>query len=179
MTTLLIGITLSLDAFSIAVLKGLVKSKLSLKYIVTIALYFGIFQALMPYLGFQIGNKMYDTISLYDHYIILILLTMIGINMCLDSFKKDNDLNDNINIKEMLILALATSIDAFTVGITYSFFNINIYLTCLLIGIITFIISAIGVVIGNKIGTLFNYKVELIGGIFLIILAIKIFLSHI
>lgn len=179
MTTLIIGITLSLDAFCIAVLKGFIKQKLTIKYILVIGLYFGFFQALMPYLGYLIGYKMYDVISSYDHYVILILLSIIGFNMILESFKKDYMVNDTINFKEMLMLSIATSIDAFTVGITFSFFNTNIYLTCLLIGIITMIISSLGVIIGHKIGTFFNGKVELIGGIFLIILGIKIFLEHI
>ena len=179
MTTLIIGITLSLDAFCIAVLKGFIEPKLSFKYIFIIAFYFGLFQAVMPFLGYLIGYKLYNTISLYDHYIILILLSIIGINMILESFKKDYKVNNNINFKEMFILAIATSIDAFTVGITFSFFKTNIYLTCTLIGIITFIISSIGVILGNKIGSYFNGKVELIGGIVLIIIGIKIFLEHI
>ena len=157
MITLLIGLTLSLDAFSIAVLKGFIKDKIDFKYIIIIASYFGLFQALMPFLGYLIGYKMYDVISLYDHYIILLILSVIGINMCLNSFK-ENTVNDKINFKEMIGLAIATSIDAFTVGITYSFFKINIYLTCLLIGIITFMISFLGVIIGHKIGSKINLK---------------------
>ena len=179
MVTILIGITLSLDAFSIAVLKGFIKDKIDFKYITTIALYFGVYQALMPFLGYLIGYKMYDAISFYDHYIILIILSIIGLNMCHNSFKNDCQVNDKINFKEMTILAIATSIDAFTVGITYSFFNINIYLICFLIGLITFIISFTGVIIGNKVGSKLNIKVELIGGIFLILMGIKIFLEHI
>ena len=178
MITLLIGLTLSLDAFSIAVLKGFVRCKIDFKYIFIIASYFGLFQAFMPFLGYLIGDKLYDTISLYDHYIILFILSFIGINMCLNSFK-ENTVNDKINFKEMIGLAIATSIDAFTVGITYSFFKINIYLTCILIGVITFIISSLGVIIGHKIGSKFNIKVEFIGGIFLILLGLKIFISHI
>ena len=178
MTTLIIGITLSLDAFCIAVLKGFIKQKLTIKYILVIGLYFGLFQALMPYLGYLIGYKLYDTISIYDHYIILIFLSIIGLNMILESFE-ENKVNDNINFKEMIMLSIATSIDAFTVGITFSFFNTNIYLTCLLIGIITFIISSLGVILGNKVGSYFNFKVELIGGLFLIFMGIKIFLEHI
>ena len=179
MTTIIIGITLSIDAFCIAVLKGFIEPKLTIKYICVIAFYFGLFQALMPFLGYQIGYKMYDIISLYDHYIILILLSIIGLNMIIEVNKKDYKVNNSIKLKEMLILAIATSIDAFTVGITFTFFNINIYLTCILIGIITFIISAIGVILGNKIGSYFNGKVELIGGVVLIIIGIKIFLEHI
>ena len=178
MTTLIIGITLALDAFCIAVLKGFIKHKLTIKYILVIGLYFGFFQALMPFLGYLIGYGMYDIISKYDHYIILIFLTVIGFNMILESFK-DNKVNDNINFKEMIILSIATSIDAFTVGITFSFFNTNIYLICLLIGLITFIISCLGVILGNKVGSYFNGKVELVGGLFLILLGIKIFLEHI
>ena len=178
MITFLIGLTLSLDAFSIAVLKGFIRPKIDFKYIVIIASYFGLFQALMPFLGYLIGYKMYDVISLYDHYIILLILSVIGINMCLNSFK-ENTVNDKINFKEMIGLAIATSIDAFTVGITYSFFKINIYLTCTLIGMITFFISSLGVLIGHKIGSKINLKVELIGGLFLILLGLKIFISHI
>ena len=179
MTTLIIGITLSLDAFCIAVLKGFIEPKLTFRYIFIIAFYFGLFQALMPYLGYLIGYKMYDVISLYDHYIILLLLSIIGINMILESNGNNYNINNNINFKEMLLLSIATSIDAFTVGITFSFFNINIYITCLLIGIITFIISSLGVILGNKVGSYFNGKVELVGGIVLIIMGIKIFLEHI
>lgn len=179
MIGLIIGLSLSLDAFCVAVLKGLIKRNINIKYILTIALYFGIFQGIMPILGYLIGNSMYDKISLYDHYIILILLSILGINMMLNAYKDNDKVSDNINFKEMFILAVATSLDAFTVGITFTFLTNNILLLSFIISLITFCISFLGVIIGHKFGTLFNGKVEIIGGVMLIFLAIKIFLEHI
>ena len=179
MIGIIIGLSLSLDAFCVAVLKGFIKEKISFKYIFTIALYFGLFQGIMPILGYYIGYSMYDKVSLYDHYIILIILSSLGINMIYNSNKKDNKLSDSISFIEMLILAIATSIDAFTVGITFTFLTSNIFSLCLVISLTTFIISFLGVLIGHKFGTLFNGKVEIIGGITLIFLGIKIFLEHI
>ena len=178
MNILIIALTLSIDAFSIALIKGFLCHKLSFKDIFIIAFYFGLFQGIMPILGYYFSNIFYDKIVLFDHYIILIILGGIGVNMILSS--KDNNLcNSTINFKEMFILAIATSIDAFTMGITLPFLVNNILIASFIIALITFLISLLGVIIGHKFGTYFKGKAEIVGGILLIFLALKIFLSHI
>lgn len=133
----------------------------------------------MPVIGFLIGAHFSDKIATYDHWIAFFLLSIVGLNMMKEAFKKDNgELNDDLGLKEMIVLAIATSIDALAVGITFSFLKVNILLAVMLIGIITFIISAIGVKIGNIFGKKYEKKAELIGGIILTLLAIKIVLEH-
>lgn len=179
MIGLFVGISLSLDAFTVSVLKGFLKNKINLKFIITIAFYFGLFQGIMPMLGYFIGKSMYDVISLYDHYIILILFSILGLNMIISTKKEDISVkSESINFKEMILLSIATSIDAFTVGITFTFLTNNIFLLSFEIALVTFIICFLGVLIGHKAGTYFSSKVNLIGGITLIILGIKIFLEH-
>ena len=177
---ILISISLAMDAFAVSICKGLSMKKMYWKRAVIIGLYFGIFQALMPTIGFVLGTGLNNFVTSIDHWIVFILLLFIGLNMIKDSFSKETENNnDNIDFKTMLILALATSIDALAVGITFSFLEVNIVLAFSIIGIITFILSIIGVKIGNKFGDKYESKAQLIGGVILIFIGFKILLEHI
>lgn len=180
---ILIGVGLSMDAFAVSICKGLKMKKINYTNGLIIALFFGVFQALMPIIGWLLGSQFANMIEKFDHYIAFILLCFIGINMIRETLKNDEpDLNDdgslNINIKELFVLAIATSIDALAVGITFAFFNINIINSSLLIGIITFCISFIGVIIGNIFGLRYKQKAEFAGGLILILIGTKILLEH-
>ena len=131
----------------------------------------------MPLIGYFLGFKMKDAIMSIDHWIAFILLGIIGLNMILDSFKKES-IDDNLEFKTMIILAIATSIDALAIGITFAFLEVNIFFAVTLTAIITFIISALGVKIGNIFGNKYSSKAEIFGGIVLILMGIKILLEH-
>ena len=173
---ILIAVGLAMDAFAVSVCKGLSMSKMEWKKAVIIGLYFGGFQALMPLIGYVLGVGFEDKIKSLDHWIAFILLVFIGINMIKEAFETKEESNDKIDFKTMIILAIATSIDALAVGVTFAFLNVNIMLAISLIGIITFIISMIGVKIGNVFGD--KYEAELAGGFILIFLGVKILLEH-
>lgn len=176
---LLISLGLAMDAFAVSVCKGLSMEKMNWKKAIIIGLYFGLFQALMPVLGYFLGTAFEQFITSIDHWIAFALLGAIGSNMIKESSNKNSEnCNDNIDIKTMVILAIATSIDALAVGITFACLRINIVLPVISIGIITFILSVIGVKIGNKFGDKYENKAEFIGGLILILLGIKILLEH-
>ena len=176
---MVVSFGLAMDAFAVSVCKGLSMKKINLKKNLIIALYFGIFQTLMPIIGYFLGITFSNIVKSIDHWIAFILLGIIGFNMIRESFDDEVEKkNDNIDIKTMLLLAVATSIDALAVGVTFAFFKVNIILAILIIGIITFILSLIGVKIGNKFGDRFQNKAELLGGIILIIMGLKILLEH-
>lgn len=176
---ILIGIGLAMDAFAVAVCKGLTMRKLEVKKCAIIGGYFGIFQGLMPLIGFILGISFQKIITQFDHWVAFILLGVIGVNMIKDSFSKESDsLNDKVNFKTMLPLAIATSIDALAIGITFAFLNVNILLAASIITLTTFILSMLGVVIGNKFGKKFEKKAEFAGGIILILIGMKILLEH-
>lgn len=175
---ILIAVGLAMDAFAVSVCKGLSMSKMEWKKAVVIGLYFGGFQALMPLIGYILGVGFEDKIKSIDHWIAFILLVFIGINMIKEAFETKEESNDKIDFKTMIILAIATSIDALAVGVTFAFLNVNIMLAISLIGIITFIISMIGVKIGNVFGDKYETKAELAGGFILIFLGVKILLEH-
>ena len=175
---ILIAVGLAMDAFAVSVCKGLSMSKMEWKKAVIIGLYFGGFQALMPLIGYVLGVGFEDKIKSLDHWIAFILLVFIGINMIKEPFETKEESNDKIDFKTMIILAIATSIDALAVGVTFAFLNVNIMLAISLIGIITFIISMIGVKIGNVFGDKYETKAELAGGFILIFLGVKILLEH-
>lgn len=175
----IIALGLSMDAFAVSVCKGLSLKKINWKSIVTVALYFGIFQGLMPLIGYFLGVSFEGFITSVDHWIAFILLTLIGINMIRESRTCDvNALDDSLSFKNMIVLAIATSIDALAIGITFAFLHVNIVLSSLMIGIITFIVSAIGVGLGNKFGMKYKSKAEVFGGIVLILMGLKILLEH-
>lgn len=176
---IILSVGLAMDAFAVAICKGLSMSKMNWKKASIIGLYFGGFQALMPLIGYLLGINFQEKITSIDHWIAFVLLGVIGINMIKEAISKDNEKqNDSIKFKDMLILAVATSIDALAVGITFAFLKVNIVLAISLIGIITFIISVAGVKIGNVFGDKYEKKAEFAGGIILILLGTKILLEH-
>lgn len=176
---LLISIGLAMDAFAVSVCKGLAMKKMNWKKATIIGLYFGIFQAVMPVIGYFLGTTFEKFITYVDHWVAFILLVGIGINMVKEAFNKESEnRNDNVDVKTMLVLSIATSIDALTIGITFACLKIHIVMPVITIGLITFIISAIGVKIGNRFGDKYEKKAEIMGGVILILLGIKILLEH-
>ncbi|MBQ9266676.1 MAG: manganese efflux pump [Clostridia bacterium] len=175
----LVGIGLAMDAFAVSICKGLSMKKMNWKNAGIIALYFGVFQALMPVLGYFLGSTFRGLVENVDHWIAFILLVIIGGNMIKESFDDEVEKrNDKIDVKTMFFLAIATSIDALAVGVTMAFFETNIVLAATIIGMITFAISLLGVKIGNQFGDKFQNKAELAGGFILIGLGFKILLEH-
>lgn len=176
---IILSIGLGMDAFAVSVCKGISMKKMNWKKACIIGLYFGGFQALMPVLGYFLGSTFASAIESIDHWIAFILLGLIGVNMIKEAFSSESEnSNDDVGFKTMIILAIATSIDALTVGITFAFLNVNVILAVSLIGIITFVLSVIGTKVGNKFGDKYENKAEFIGGIVLILLGLKILLEH-
>ena len=176
---LLIGIGLAMDAFAVSICKGLSMKKMNWKNAVIIALYFGVFQALMPLIGYFLGMTFESIVTTFDHWVAFALLTLIGGGMIKESFDDEDDKkNDRVDFKTMVVFAIAKSIDALAVGITFAFFDVNIVLAVSIIGIITFIISVLGVKIGNRFGDKYQNKAQLMGGIILVLLGFKILLEH-
>ena len=175
----LLSIGLGMDAFAIAICKGISMKKIDWKKACIIGLYFGIFQALMPVIGFFLGKTFEPIVTNIDHWIAFILLGLIGGKMVIDAFNPEKEHgDDDISVKTMLVLSIATSIDALAVGITFAFFEVNILLAVTLIGLITFALSVIGTKVGNRFGDKYEDNAELVGGIILIFLGIKILFEH-
>ena len=177
----LIGVGLSMDAFAVSVCKGLnMRGKVNFKHAGVIALFFGGFQALMPLAGYFLGIGFEKYITKIDHWIAFVLLGFIGGKMVIEAIKEwnaeDKQEEDRLEIKELLILAVATSIDALAVGITFAFLSVNIWSAISIIGVTTFILSMIGVVIGNKFGSKYKSKAELVGGLILVLMGANILL---
>lgn len=178
-TLFILAVGLSMDAFAVSICKGLAIKKITLKEVTIVGLWFGGFQALMPAIGYLLGSTFKDKITAIDHWIAFILLGLIGANMIKESLSNEEESSSSsIKAKEMFVLAIATSIDALAVGITFSFLNVNILFAVLFIGVTTFVLSAIGVKIGNIFGTKYKSKAELAGGIILIALGFKILIEH-
>ena len=180
----LMGVGLSMDAFAVSVCKGLAMRKVNKKQAFVIGLFFGGFQALMPLIGWALGIQFEQYITSIDHWIAFILLGFIGGKMIVEAVKPDDEsvevkeMDPPLNIKEMFVLAIATSIDALAVGITFAFLDYPIVESITIIGITTFVISIIGVYIGNFFGSMYKKKAELAGGIILVLLGVKILLEH-
>jgi putative Mn2+ efflux pump MntP len=179
---LLTGVALAMDAFAVSICKGIKMPKLRKLHIVIIALFFGGFQMLMPLIGWLLGSQFVQYISKFDHWIAFALLAFIGIKMAIESFKHDDECcckdEEKLDLKELVVLAIATSIDALAVGITFALYpDINILPSISIIGIVTFIICAGGVVIGHKFGAKFKSKAELLGGIVLVIIGLKLLIE--
>lgn len=175
---LLIAIGLAMDAFAVSVCKGLSMKKMNWKNACIIGGYFGFFQGFMPLIGYILGISFEERISSIDHWIAFILLAYIGIKMIKEALEKNEEsINDSVDIKTMLILAIATSMDALAVGVTFAFFEVNILFAIILIGIITFMLSVLGVKIGNKFGDKYESKAEVAGGVILILMGIKILIE--
>ena len=170
---------LSMDAFAVSVCKGLAMPKITLKRTLTVGLWFGGFQALMPAAGYLLGVQFRDKITAVDHWIAFILLGLIGANMIKEACSGDcEEENESLDIRTMFLLAVATSIDALAVGITFAFLDVHLLAAVSFIGITTFTLSAAGVKIGNVFGTRCKAKAELAGGVILILLGLKILLEH-
>ena len=174
----MIAVGLSMDAFAVAICKGLSVEKAKVKHGLIVGLYFGGFQAGMPLLGYFLGSSFAKYIENFDHWIAFVLLGIIGINMIRESGEAEEEVNASFGFKAMLPMAVATSIDALAVGISFAIMQVQIGWAVTFIGIITFTLSAIGVKIGNHFGTKYKSKAELFGGIVLILLGIKILLEH-
>lgn len=176
---ILLGVSLAMDATAVSICKGLSMKKLDKKKAITIALYFGTFQAIMPIIGYLLGISFKEVVESIDHWIAFFLLAVIGINMIRESLSKESEsLNDLIDFKTMTPLAIATSIDALAIGITFAFLRVNIIGAVTIIGIITIFLSMIGVFIGNEFGNKYGKIAETLGGIVLIGIGLKILLEH-
>ena len=177
---LLLGIGLSMDAFAVSICKGLSAKRLQTRHYLIIGAWFGGFQALMPTIGFFLGSTFEQYITAFDHWVAFVLLSAIGAGMIKESLsKEESNGNDSFSFKTMLLLALATSIDALAVGITFALLpDVNVPLAVCLIGITTFVCSAAGLKVGNLFGLKYKAKAELAGGIILILIGLKILLEH-
>ena len=174
MEIFLIAVSLAMDAFAVALCKGLEMKKINYKYSIVLATSFGVFQAIMPLLGWAIGKNFAKYITTIGHWVSFILLTFVGGKMIQEAMEEDEKQSElKFNFKEIIILAIATSIDALAVGITFAFNNINLVNAITCIGVIAFLLSFIGVIIGNRFGTKYKNKAEMIGGIILIFLGCK------
>ena len=175
----LIAVGLSMDAFAVSVCKGLAMPKCTFKKAAIVGLWFGGFQALMPAIGYVLGAQFQEAIASIDHWIAFVLLALIGGNMIHEALDNDEEEADaSLNVKTMFLLAVATSIDALAIGITFAFLKVNIIPAVCFIGIVTFIISFAGVKIGNVFGARYKNEAEIVGGIILILLGLKILLEH-
>ena len=183
-TLLLMGAGLSMDAFAVSICKGLSMRKVNKKQCLVIGLFFGGFQALMPFIGWVLGSQFEQYITSIDYWIAFILLGFIGGKMVVEAIREKDEavevgkMDPPLDLKEMFILAIATSIDALAVGITFAFLQVPIVEAISIIGITTFVISVIGVYVGNFFGNRYKKKAELAGGIILILIGLKILLEH-
>lgn len=177
---LLIAVGLSMDAFAVSVCKGLSTQKLKPTHYLIIGAWFGGFQALMPLIGYFFGSTFEKYITSFDHWIAFVLLALIGGNMLKEGFSKDEEnVDPSFSFKTMLVLALATSIDALAVGVTFALLpDVNIVAAVSLIGCVTFALSAVGLKVGNIFGTKYKSKAEIAGGVILILIGLKILLEH-
>ncbi len=175
---LIIAVGLSMDALAVAVCKGASMKKSCLKNEITVGLWFGVFQALMPIIGYYLGCSFCEYIKEFDHWVAFALLSLIGFNMIKESFSPFEEYKPDVSFKTMLVMAIATSIDALAVGITFALVGCSIFVSSAVIGIITFILSLVGVRLGRLFGKKFKSKAELAGGIILILMAVKILLEH-
>ena len=179
----LIGVGLSMDAFAVSVCKGLGMSRLNMRQAAVISLFFGGFQALMPLIGWALGSQLTDFIAPIDHWIAFGLLAFVGGKMLWDAFHEDDEAEDvqtdeKLDLKELLMLAIATSIDALAVGITFAFLQVAIVPSIAIIGLTTFVISFAGVAVGHFFGARFEKPATIVGGVVLILIGVKILLEH-
>ena len=179
-TVFLVGVGLAMDAFAVSVCKGLAVKTPKLKEYLLVGLWFGGFQALMPVLGYLLGSAFYDAVSSYAYIIAIGLLVIIGANMILEAVRggDEEDIDGNMGMKVMAILAVATSIDAFAVGISMAMYESEIVPAAVIIGLVTSAISAAGMKAGSVFGNIFGHKADILGGIILLCIALKIALEH-
>ena len=180
----LVGVGLSMDAFAVSICKGLGMKRLNMKQALVIGLFFGGFQALMPFLGWALGTQLADLITPIDHWIAFILLAVIGGKMLLDAFRGGDEeeageaKDAKLDLKELFMLAIATSIDALAVGITFAFLGVDIVFAIVVIGATTFVISVAGVAVGHAFGARYEKGATIVGGVVLILIGLKILLEH-
>lgn len=175
----LIAVGLSMDAFAVSICKGLALENAPLQKAAVAGVWFGSFQALMPFAGYLLGSRFEKYITPIDHWITFVLLALIGIDMIKEAFSKEEEkASSTMYFKEMLLLAVATSIDALAVGITFAFLQVNILPAICLIGATTFLLSITGIKVGNVFGSRYKSKAELAGGILLVLMGTKILLEH-
>ena len=181
----LIGVGLSMDAFAVAICRGLSMDRFNRKHALTIGLYFGGFQALMPFLGWALGSQFAEKIQSIDHWIAFVLLALIGINMIREAFGKEEEAEEaalaqgeQLDHMQLLLMAVATSIDALAVGVTFAFLDVSIVPAICMIGTTTFLISVAGVAVGHHFGAIYKRRAEVTGGVILILLSLKILLDH-
>ncbi|WP_417058369.1 manganese efflux pump MntP family protein [Ellagibacter isourolithinifaciens] len=180
----LIGVGLSMDAFAVSICKGLGMKRLNMGQALVTGLFFGGFQALMPLIGWALGTQLADFITPIDHWIAFILLALIGGKMLFDAFRGDDEgeagepKDTRLDFKELLMLAIATSIDALAVGITFAFLGVNIVWAIAVIGVTTFALSVVGVAVGHAFGARYEKGATIAGGIVLILIGCKILLEH-
>lgn len=176
---ILIAIGLAMDAFAVSLGKGLTLKRVEGKFALVAGAWFGGFQALMPIIGYLLGRTFAGFVISVDHWIAFVLLALIGINMIRDTLWGDKEQHtSDFSARSMFLMAVATSIDALAVGVTMAFLDVNIWIAATVIGVITFALSAVGVVLGYRFGTLLGSKAGLLGGVILIGLGVKIILEH-
>ena len=178
---MLLAVGLSMDALAVSICKGLAMDRVTLGRMVLVGLWFGGFQGLMPLLGWLLGSRFSLYITAIDHWIAFVLLALIGFNMIKESREEEEEEEKpyaGVNFKELLILAVATSIDALAVGVTFAFLQVNIVPAITIIGCTTFVISIAGVYVGNVFGSRYKSRAELTGGVILILIGLKILLEH-
>lgn len=176
----ILAVGLSMDAFAVSICKGLAMRNCEFRKAAVCGIWFGGFQALMPLIGFFLGYRFRAYITAFDHWIAFVLLSIIGINMIWESFSKEEEsVDDSLAVKTMFLMAIATSIDALAVGVTFAFLpNTNIIAAVSFIGVITFFLSTLGAKLGNIFGAKYKGKAELAGGLILIFLGVRILLEH-
>lgn len=179
-TIFLIAIGLNFDSLAISISTGLVVKHIRFNQAVKIAIVFAFFQGLMPFIGWLIGSQIKDLIKDYDHWIAFTLLFLIGAKMVYESFKKEEDKKpfNPLKLIVMISMAIAISIDALVVGVSFAFIDINIVLSISIIGALTFIVSMLGMLLGKKAGGIFGKKMEIVGGLILICIGVKILIEH-
>ena len=176
---ILLSVGLAMDAFAVSVCKGLALQKIRFKHMLICGAWFGGFQALMPLLGWLLGSRFSRYIEKFDHWIAFILLALIGANMIREAVSgKEEDVDSSLKFGEMFLMAVATSIDALAVGVSFAFLNVSIVPAVTCIGVITFVISAIGVKIGSIFGARYKARAEIAGGVILISIGLRILLQH-
>ena len=177
---LLIALGLAMDSFSVSVANGLATKTFKISKALTIALFFGLFQGLMPIFGWLAGEYIADYISAFDHWVAFGLLTIIGVKMIYESISnKPAKFLRAYTLKVILILSIATSIDALAVGLSFSFLGISIFFPAIIIGVITFLLSFFGVYVGGRFGKVLKNRIEILGGLILIVIGLKILLEHV
>ena len=178
---LLIAIALSMDAMAVSISAGIASNKPKISNVIKLALFFGFFQFLMPVIGYYLGRTVSEYIERFDHWVAFALLVFIGAKMLIEAIKnKDDDspAGDPYKTKTLFIMAIATSIDALAVGVSFALTNVHIFSSAAVIGVVTFMLSALGVFIGRKVGSLFSKRAEILGGIILIGIGAKILIEH-